>query len=670
MGPAQPPSGAPNSQRVTEVVVLTTAMLTFISFWRAAAIVLCDMASTMYYVAGIVEQAVGPVAPWTILCVMLFSSCVLAMYVEGSVMFVRGGVYRVVKQAMGSPVAKLSVSALMFGFVLTGPISAVSAGQYLAGLLNSFMPYASPDWRLDPNGFSVVFALLVTAYFWRQNIKGIEESSGKALKIMQLTSVMGVVLLVWGGWTLYVRDVSLPPFKPVFTAEGLGWLERFDWVKAIGPLGVMIAIGHSFLGMTGAETLAQVYREMEAPKVANLKRAALVIFVAAATLTTFSAFLGVMLLPAEVRLEYIDNLLAGVALGLEGPLWARQLFHVFIVVVGVLILSGAVNTSIVGANGVMNRLGEDRILAEWFRWLHPLYGTTHRMINLLIALQVVTILACRGNVYYLGEAYAFGVIWSFIFMALAVLSLRFKTSYGRDWKVPLNPRIGGREVPLGMMLILGILLIVGLLNLLTKKTATIWGGAFTIGFYLLILFSEHLHERGRMAAEGHREKLNQRHEADISKAVRTGGDKRCVLVAIRNPSNTYALGKVLEEADNDTTDIVVLHTKAAHTMTSGEEGMGPNEEILFTNVISLAEKHGKTVKPLLVTSHDPSYAVAQAAQAVGAREVVMGISRRLGAEAQIERLAMTWGALGQGFAEPIRVRVLWPRNRSMEAELT
>jgi hypothetical protein len=38
-------------------------------------------------------------------------------------------VYRVVKEAMGGFLAKLSVSALLFDYVLTGPNSGVSAGQ-------------------------------------------------------------------------------------------------------------------------------------------------------------------------------------------------------------------------------------------------------------------------------------------------------------------------------------------------------------------------------------------------------------------------------------------------------------------------------------------------------------------------------------------------------------
>src|SRR5271170_4403148 len=125
--------------RVVNVVVATTVMLSFISFWRAAAIVLSDLASSAYYVGGISEQAIGKAAPWFILAVMLFSYAVRAVYVESCTMFTRGGVYRVVKEAMGGSLAKLSVSALMFDYILTGPISAVSAGQYLVGMFGNLL---------------------------------------------------------------------------------------------------------------------------------------------------------------------------------------------------------------------------------------------------------------------------------------------------------------------------------------------------------------------------------------------------------------------------------------------------------------------------------------------------------------------------------------------------
>jgi len=121
-------------------------MLSFISFWRAAAIVLNDLGSSAYYVGGIAEQAVGRASPWFVLGVMLFSYAVRAVYVESCAMFTRGGVYRVVKEAMGGTLAKLSVSALMFDYILTGPISGVSAGQYIVGLVAQTATYFGHPW--------------------------------------------------------------------------------------------------------------------------------------------------------------------------------------------------------------------------------------------------------------------------------------------------------------------------------------------------------------------------------------------------------------------------------------------------------------------------------------------------------------------------------------------
>src|SRR5512133_2876568 len=154
------------ARRRVQVVVATTVFLSFISFWRAAAIVLSDLGSSAFYVGGIAEQAIGKAAPWFILGVMLFSYAVRAVYIESSVMFVRGGVYRVVKEAMGGTLAKLSVSALLFDYVLTGPISAVSAGQYIAGLLNDIAHRAGLGGRLPANEVAGFIAVGIIVYFW------------------------------------------------------------------------------------------------------------------------------------------------------------------------------------------------------------------------------------------------------------------------------------------------------------------------------------------------------------------------------------------------------------------------------------------------------------------------------------------------------------------------
>ena len=211
------------------VFIATTVMLSFISFWRAAAIVLSDLASSAYYSGGDAEKVIGKSAPWFILAVMLFSYAVRAVYIEASSMFVRGGVYRVVKQAMGGTIAKLSVSALLFDYILTGPISAVTAGQYLAGFIEELARhYLKHPVQFSQNYFAAGFGILAVLYFWWKNIEGVHESSDKALWIMKVTTVMVVILIVWCVVTVFKTGAHLPPLPSLANMkvdhEFLGWL--------------------------------------------------------------------------------------------------------------------------------------------------------------------------------------------------------------------------------------------------------------------------------------------------------------------------------------------------------------------------------------------------------------------------------------------------------------
>src|SRR5207247_21660 len=179
------------------------------------------------------------------------------------------------------------------------------------------------------------------------------------------------------------------------------------WLSLIGLFGVFIAFGHSILAMSGEETLAQVYREVESPKLPNFKKAAFIVFVYSLLLTATISFLAVLLIPADQRMpKYNDNLIGGLAMSVIGPDWAKLLLNSFVVVVGFLILSGAVNTAIIGSNGVLNRVAEDGVLPQWFLKPHPRYGTTYRILFLIVGLQIVIILITHGNVILLGEAYA------------------------------------------------------------------------------------------------------------------------------------------------------------------------------------------------------------------------------------------------------------------------
>ncbi|MFI5366471.1 MAG: amino acid permease [Candidatus Binatia bacterium] len=649
----------PSPQRRPQVIVLTTAMLVFISFWRASAIVLCDMASTAYYIGGIVEQAIGKAAPWYIGAVMLFAYAVRGVYVESCAMFVRGGVYRVVKEAMGGTLAKLSVSALMFDYVLTGPISGVSAGQYIVGLVNELLKVLNAPFLIPPGWGSAAIAVGITLYFWHQNILGIEESSDKAMKIMGVTTVMIVLMAVWCGVTIWMRGATLPPFDLHFSNESLGWLTGTGWEKQIGAVGILIAFGHSILAMSGEESLAQVNREIAYPKVKNLVRAGFVIFLYSMLMTGLISFFAVLIIPDDVRMSlYSDNLIGGLAMYVVGPLSVRLALRVFVVIVGFLILAGAVNTAIVGSNGVLNRVAEDGVLPDWFRHPHPRYGTTYRLVNLVVGLQIFTILASRGDVYALGEAYAFGVVWSFVFKALSMVMLRFKDKRPRAWRVPLNLRLGGRtDLPLGLAIIFVVLLAVALINLVTKKVATEWGVAFTVVFFVLFELSERFGGAHRHAHH-ELEKFNVRYTPELD-PQRIGLGKRPVkVIAVRDPKNLSHLDRALKEAERDSLDLVVLTVKVERGLAAnGEPKFTPEEQTIFTAVVNLAEAHGKSVIPLVLTSNDSLFAIARTAQELDAKEVVLGRSAKFTPDFQAESFALRWGQVEPDETKEMVVRV-------------
>jgi amino acid transporter len=644
-------------------------MLTFISFWRAAAIVLNDLGSSAFYAGGIAEQAIGKAAPWFILGIMLFSFAVRAVYVESCSMFTRGGVYRVVKEALGGTFAKLSVSALMFDYILTGPISGVSAGQYITGLMNEVVVVVNQHHWLPPamqnahggaiqfnmNGTSAVFAAIVTIYYWWQNVKGIEESSDKALRVMQITTVMVILLLGWGVYSVMVQGVHLPP-APIpsnihFSRDALGFLKGTHLLPMFGLFGIIMAFGHSILAMSGEESLAQVNREIEHPKLKNLKRAAIVIAIYSLVFTGGATLLASMLIPDGPRTHiYQDNLIAGLAMYMTGPVAARIAFRIFVVVVGFLILSGAINTSIIGSTGVLQRVAEDGVLTDWFRKPHRKFGTSHRIVNLVFGLQMFTIVVTRGNVITLGEAYAFGVIWSFTFNSLAMLVLRWKYHGERGWKVPPNIRIGKTEIPIGLLCVFLVLLSTAITNLFTKSVATVSGVIFAAAFFIIFSISERENQRKHaLTARQMKDHFQMEHQDTISResvAIRTGG----VMVTMRDPANPFALKWTLARHANDETDIVVLSARimgagGPEYLSPEEQSFSEHEQMLFTKAISVAESFGKKISLLVVPAGDIFAALAQSANSLEVESVVSGVSTKMTAEEQAYHLGQAWEAL-------------------------
>jgi hypothetical protein len=296
-------------------------------------------------------------------------------------------------------------------------------------------------------------------------------------------------------------------------------------------------------------------------------------------------------------------------------------------------------------------VSEDGVLTDWFRAPHKRYGTSFRMINLIVILQLLTIIGSRGNVYVLGEAYAFGVIWSFAFKALAVLVLRFRDKSPREWKVPLNLKLDGYEIPLGLGIIAALLFSVAGINLITKQVATISGVAFTLIFFTLFSVSERINERKRgnttnVELDQFRLQM-QELVTNETVEVRPG----CTLCLVRDYNTLDHVRNALELTHTGKCDLVMMTVQLMTGPDTGYENLREEnlftgyEQLLFSRVVALAEKAGKHVDLLVVPSSNIFEAIAHTAAQLEASMIIAGRSSVISPEEQAKRLGEAWEAM-------------------------
>jgi hypothetical protein len=260
-------------------------------------------------------------------------------------------------------------------------------------------------------------------------------------------------------------------------------------------------------------------------------------------------------------------------------------------------------------------------------------------------LQIVTILASRGDVLLLGEAYAFGVVWSFALKALGVLALRYQR-HDQEYKFPFNLQFGRIELPVGLAATTLILFLVAIANLFTKKIATIYGVSFTILLYALFLISERINARKKLEHRSDLEKFNLVHRTQVEGGAlqaRPG----CVLVAVRDFRRMWHLQKVLEKTNLHRHDIVVMSVRqvsqgADEHELRNDQLFGAYEQELFSHVVSLAEKQGKHVDLLVVPAVDPFDAMVLTAQKLRASRLVVGVSARMSSAELARRIGLAW----------------------------
>ncbi len=299
-----------------------------------------------------------------------------------------------------------------------------------------------------------------------------------------------------------------------------------------------------------------------------------------------------------------------------------------------------------GSNGVLNRVSEDGILPHWFRHPHRRFGTSHRILNLVVGLQIVTIVLSRGNIFLLGEAYAFGVMWSFAMKGLAVLVLRYKQPGEREFRVPFNLKIGNVEIPVGLGSDHAHAVRLVRHQSLHQASRDVSGVAFTLIFFAVFEISEKIAKKeSKSHAELDKFNLTQEGELTLENVgVRPGN----ILVPLSTYYALYPLEAALRRAKRREAEIVVLHVRMLRRAASGEYALAPDqlftsiEQLLFTKVLAIAEKEGKPVRLAVAAANDLWEGILRTATNLQSSSIVLGSSSNSSVTEQAREIGLAW----------------------------
>jgi len=208
-----------------------------------------------------------------------------------------------------------------------------------------------------------------------------------------------------------------------------------------------------------------------------------------------------------------------------------------------------------------------------------------------------------------------------------------------------------------------VLMACAVVNLFTKQVATIAGIGFTLGFFGVFVASERITLRRRRAGAAHLDPFQLEARETISTEAlrcRPGG----VLVPVRNYNTLAPLDWILGQPESINRDVVVLTVRVLGESGKDAGGQGDHqifseyEQQLFTRVVAIAERHGRTVTLLVAPGTNIFDAVAQSAAQLQAGLVVVGESEAIPAARQALLFGQAWDRTAGTTALSTRLAVL------------
>jgi magnesium transporter len=636
-------------RRRVRVVLSSTALLSFMSVRKAAALALAQLGVAAFFVSGVTTAAVGGSAGWFVLAAILLAAFVRAIDIESWAVFIPGGFVGRVGHAFGTFWAGVAAAAVLTERFLLAALAVVIVGHYASGVALT----AIGGWRLTgllrSEDFATMVAVVLIGLLWIRARVGLELRPDA---IARAVWIGAGILALTVGWAVVSAVRAATPVgllvSPPLPVTTLRWHLDVGLTCLYGLCLALPTIG-------GGEALAQAAHELQPPRVQALRRTALVTLVFALFVTALATFLFVLLVPTGEQSAWASAPLAGLAQHLTAPSWVRAFLAIALVCAALLMLAPAAHAALGDAEHVLEGLSAQGILPESLAALHSRFGTPARAIDVAAAATILIIVAGSGRVQWLGRAYAIAVAATVVLKAFTLLRLRKDRTEAKRFRVPANVRLAGREVPLGLI---GCGLLVASSAIATIAmgdgpaiaTVALLGG-------LTVLFTVGRRDVESRAVADNPATLDLLPAAELS-LDRIDARVGNVLVLVRNPRALSHLTSALQTPGDR--DVVVMTVRLVGLDVAEDAATDaaptPSEQRLLSEVIAVAERHGRPVRLLIVPAHNVFDAIVSTILRLRSSDVHVGESSTLSADEQARLLGEAWERATK--PEPLDVRLV------------
>jgi magnesium transporter len=632
------------------VVLATRTLLAFTPTWRAAALALAEFGALAFFASGTAEAAIGPSAPWFVLVAVLVGAFVRTVDVEARGLFVRGGLYGLVRQPLGESAGRVAMSALLVERVLFGALAAAVAGRHMVGVLRAGIAPAMSQAAAE--NMAVPVALLLLGFVWIGQRRGpVFFSNVTAVRTVVTASAVLTTTIVWALASLTRGGAAWPPLP-------------FTGAAPMTAIGAVLALGSVLFVVGGVDTLSQIAPELEPPRIRNLQRVARVVVVYSLLLTAPAGFLTSALAPESVRRAASDTSLVGLALQVAGPAWLRGFLTLSVGIAAVLIMAAAARSAMAGAQLTLTRLVDEGLLPPPLHELHPQFGTPWRMVNLTAAVQIAIVAFSGGHVGWLARACGIAIACGAAFKIVAIMRFRTLRREPRAFQAPGTLVIGSREWPVLLALITVVLTVPSALLVATADPGSLVGAAMVLGTALVMRARRREVPQSSAVTPAFDElQLLPSDDVELGRVQARPGN---LLVPVRKPHALTHLRAALSDASDR--DLVVMTARLIGVDVPDEHAIDTRvtdeERRLFAEVTRMAERQGRAVRLLIAPGLNVFDAVVETALRLQSSEIHVGESEVLASRDQARLLGDAWERAAGPKPADVRLFIHHPSGRT------